>query len=137
MKWWVLWVLAVVVVALLANEFRSIRREEAKRKREAQYESIAQSYSRELRLGLHSKSVEDYLGTKGATFITVTTNAVGDTGLVKIGEEDHPWLCSVQYVFVAFQFGPDTVRVDARANVASGAEVLKEISVLQQYGGCL
>ena len=106
MKRWLLLMLVVIVAISLAVAFRSYVKSEAKKKREADYQSALQAYSHDLRPGLTRPQVENHLRSKGAPFTQMCCvderSALAD--LVKIGEEDHPWYCSEHYVFLAFEF---------------------------------
>ena len=88
------------------------------------------------RPGLVRKQVENVLRSKGAAFTQVCCveerSALAD--LVKVGEEDHPWYCSENYVHVAFEFAA-TESHDSLKSYDS--DVLKRVRIFQQLGGYL
>jgi hypothetical protein len=103
----------------------------SKKKREAGFQFLAESYSRGLKPGLPRKTVEDYLKSKGTAFETMWDNRTL-TDLVKIGEEDHPWYCSENSVFIRFQFAQAEW---GEAALPSG--VLTRVDRYDQMRGCL
>ena len=131
MKWALLSLAALILLALPATHLRFIQRGAAKKKREAGFQFLAESYSRGLKPGLPRKTVEDYLKSKGTAFETMWDNRTL-TDLVKIGEEDHPWYCSENSVFIRFQFAQAEW---GEAALPSG--VLTRVDRYDQMRGCL
>ena len=115
---------------------RSYIKSEAKKKREAGYQSALQAYSHDLRPGLTRPQVENHLRSKGARFTQMCRvderSALAD--LVKFGEEDHPLYCSEHYVFVAFEFAGTESQQPFRPYES---DVLKRVRIFHQLGGCL
>jgi hypothetical protein len=64
MKRWLLVVLAAILIVSAGAALRSHTKSEAKRKREAAYESTLGAYSQNLKPGLTRKEVEEYIGGK-------------------------------------------------------------------------
>jgi hypothetical protein len=85
-------------------------KKKARQKREAGYESTLLSYSQVLKPGMNRKEVEDYLHGKNITVRQMCCVAANELSkrswddLTKIGQEDAPWFCSENNVYVAFQF---------------------------------
>lgn len=134
-RWLVLAIVAMIVVSAIIA-LRSRAASEAMRKREAGYQLALQAYSRVLRPGMSRRQVEDYLHGKGTVFEQVwcVEDRTAFADLVRIGEEDHPWYCSVNYVYVAFQFAATEGHPPLKAY---DSDVLKDVGILSQLGGCL
>ncbi len=54
--------------------------------------------------------------------------------LVRIGQEDAPWYCSENYVFVAFEFAAVESHNPLKAY---DTDSLKTVTLYRQLGGCL
>ena len=88
------------------------------------------------------KEVEDHLRARNVKFRQMccveedkrfSTNVYDD--LVKIGQEDAPWVCSEKNVYVAFQFiGPHQ---DGLGPAADASDRLRAISIYRWLEGCL
>ena len=113
MKRSVRWILAVLAIVLLSFGVRKVAKSHARRKREAGYQSTLNSYSQALKPGMTRKEVENYLREKNLEFRQMCCvdfregQKVPWDDLVKIGEEDAPWYCSSNNVYVVFQFTKD------------------------------
>ena len=136
MKQWLLVLIGVIIAASAGAAFRSHVRSEAKKKREAVYESTLQAYSQNLKPGLTRKEVEGYLRVKGTAFTQMCCieerSAFAD--LVQIGKEDAPWYCSEHYVRIAFEFAAAESHNPIKAY---DTDVLKTVTIFHQLGGCL
>lgn len=82
----------------------------ARQQREAGYQSILRSYNERFKPGVTRKEVEKYLHAESIPFrqmccveIVVPSKDVYDD-LTKIGQEEKPWFCSENNVYIAFQF---------------------------------
>lgn len=143
---------------------RAIQKREAAYQRAVSYQSLLHRYSEALKPGMTRKEVEGYLRTNDVHSYTevlkpgMTRNEVeaflrGDgvsffiffprwlaedhayADLVKIGQEEHPWYCSEQDVYIAFHFiATEPLTANYRA---SDTDTLKNISIFYQLGGCL
>jgi hypothetical protein len=135
MKRLLLAVLAVPMIAVLWPACGHVKSQD-RQQREATYESVLNSYSRDLRLGLSRKEVEEYLRRKAITFTQMCCveerSAFAD--LVKIGEEPHPWYCSENFINIAFEFRATEPH---HPFIADDTDVLKTIRIFRQFGGCL
>lgn len=109
--------------------------------REMAYQSVLRSYADVMKPGMSRKEVEDYLTVKNIGFRqmycvdrTQFSKGVYDD-LTRIGEEEAPWFCSYNNVYVAFQFtGPK--RPDL-SPTAAPADTLREVSLYRWLEGCL
>jgi len=125
-------------VAVRSHVKSEARKEsEASKKREAVYDSTLRAYSQKFKPGLTRQEVEEQLRTKNTTYMQLCclerSTSVADT--VKIGEEGHPWYCSENYVYIAFEFAaaePHNLPISAYGN-----DILKKVSIFRQLGGCL
>ena len=127
---------ALIVVVFSAFAIRYVRSKRAEKKREAAYQSALSAYSKDLRPGMTRKDVEDYLRAKGIQFQRMCCieerSAAAD--LAKIGQEDIPWFCSENNVYVAFEFAatePHEYWID------SDSDTLKRVSIFRWLQGCL
>ena len=95
-------VLSTVVVGI-----RYELRKKAQKKREAAYASSLHFYTEELKIGMTRKEVEEYLRAKNTTFMRMccvdfSGSRASLDDLTRIGQEDAPWFCSENNVYVAF-----------------------------------
>jgi hypothetical protein len=151
MKRWLLLTAALVVIALSVVgvryelEKRAHRKREleklAQEKREVVYQSALHSYSEGLRPGMTRKEVEDYLRAKHITFGQSCCVDPKDLpkgvydDLTKIGQDEAPWFCSANIVYVAFRFtGPERHSVGW---TAEASDTLKAVTVYRRLEGCL
>ena len=139
------WLLALFVIILVGSSIAAFRahsnsvdkRElEAKQRRDSDYESEVRSYSQKFELGTTRGKVEEEFRTQGVSFEQmVTVNERGEfADLIKLGEEEHPWYCSENYVYVAFEF----VSTEPHQSLkVSDSDVLREIRRDDRLSGCL
>jgi hypothetical protein len=145
MRRWFLY-LAIPLIAALAVGWRihHVSEERAQSSREIEYQKTLRSYSEILKTGTSRKEVEGYLSAKKIPFRQmccvaekefsrgVYDNTYDD--LVKIGQEDVPWACSENNVYIAFQFlGPNKNSVPA----PEPSDTLKDVSVYHWLEGCM
>ena len=138
--------LAITLIAGLAVVWRvhDVSEEKAQSRREIEYQKNLHSYSEILKTGMSRRQVEDYLSAKKIRFRQmccvgtkefsrgVYDNTYDD--LVKIGQENVPWACSENNVYIAFQFlGPHKNSVPA----AGPSDTLKDVSVYHWLEGCM
>jgi hypothetical protein len=142
MKRILLLMLLLVGVGLLGWGIRHGLKLQAKRKREAAYQSALLSYTQVLKPGMTRKEVEDYLRARNVGFSQMCC-VVGIQGppkgslddITKVGQEDAPWFCSEHYVFVAFQF-EDHGQYKSILG-ADDNDILKSVTIYHNLGGCL
>ena len=133
--------LLLVGVVLLVLGIRHELKLQAKRKREAAYQSALLSYTEVLKPGMTRKEVEDYLRARTVDFSQMCC-VVGQVhpkhsldDITKVGQEDAPWFCSEHEVFVAFQF-EDHGQYKSILG-ADDKDILKSVTIFEQLGGCL
>ena len=136
------WLLRIAVVALVLTSgavFRSHLRSEAKKRREAAYQSALQSYSENLKPGMTRNDVENYLRTSNVRFgqmCCLGKQYYVDT--VKVGEEGAPWYCSEAYVYVAIEFSATQSHEPlSGSHLARDSDVLRRIELFRPLTGCL
>jgi hypothetical protein len=130
-NWWLIPLIVAVGIALAAPSCYIVRRGHAKRIREANYQSMLQSYSAILKPGVSRKDVEQSIRTRGINFerrCCITQSEYDD--FVRIGNEPAPWYCSEHNVFLAFRFQQAWPE-------PSDSDVLKTISVEHKLDNCL
>jgi hypothetical protein len=134
MKRWLLIVLMSGVVALSVYVSRSIFNARAQARREAAYQSALHFYSQALHPGSTRKDVEMFLKANRTRFeqICCIKGVPGYSDLVKIGEEEHPWYCSENYVFIALQFAEVPPFFQPH-----DTDVFRGVSMFRRLGGCL
>ena len=140
---WLLVIGLFLVAGLLAFGVRQVLKQRAKKRREIGYEMTLRSYSAVLKPGATRKDVEDYLRAKNVEFCQMCcvnskskfSESVYDD-LVRIGQEDAPWYCSDNNVYVAFQFaGPH--RSASLGPEAAGSDTLSAVTLFHWLEGCL
>ena len=140
-----LWPLALVLPALLIAvtivRHRLARREQ--KKRQAVYELTLRSYQEALKPGMTRKEVEDYLRAKNANIRQMccvnpreSPNRSSLDDLVKIGQEEIPFVCTENNVYVAFQFADHEHRHDYEIR-DSDLDTLRAVTIYRQLEGCL
>ena len=144
MRHWYPYLAASIIALLIAIGVRHVRRERARRSRELEYSKALESYSRVLKTGMNRMRVESYLSSQNIPFrqlccVSVkefTRGVYDDTydDLVKIGQEDVPWVCSANNVYVAFQFLGS--RKDS-PSTGESSDTLKDITIYHHLEGCL
>jgi hypothetical protein len=141
MKWKRLLILVIVsaVGVTLAFLIRSRVRAAAQREREAGYPLALRAYSEIVQPGMTRKEVENALRSRATSFSKILgpfggTAEYGD--LVKIGEEDAPWYCSEEYVYVAFVFSA-VEKHDLEHHLGADSDVLKKVQIFRPDTGCL
>ena len=130
------WLLGTIVLIILAASafVAHVRRDTARRKREADFQALLAEHLRNLRPGMMKRrGAEQYLQDKHLPFEQESsggTNGVAD--LIRIPREDHPWYCSAWLVSVEAEF--------LRADPSPGphdSDVLQSIRVTSKGDGCL
>jgi hypothetical protein len=139
MKRILLLILVLFIAGLCVLGVRYRLKKQAQRRREAAYQVALHSYTQILKPGMIRKEVEGYLRTKNIPFRQMC--CVGDFSkrswddLTKIGEEDTPWFCSENNVYVAFQF-TDRGQHEAMWQ-ANDLDTLKAVTIYRWLEGCL
>lgn len=132
---------AILILVLAVVGVRRVREKQAQKKRDEAYEAILQAYSAALMPGTARKDVESYLRAKNVAFqqmCCVERKAFSDgvyDDLVKIGQEDVPWFCSENNVYIALQFagtGHPKMTPDA-----DPLDRLRAVTIFHWLAGCL
>jgi hypothetical protein len=141
---WYFYLAIVIAVLIGAFGVQHVFQERAQRRREVEYQKALRSYSRVLKTGMTRKQVEEYLSSNKLLFRQlccvsvkefsrgVFDNAYDD--LVKVGQEDVPWFCSENNVYIALEF------LGSRKDSLPGAEpsdMLKDVTIYHKLDGCL
>jgi hypothetical protein len=143
MRRWYLYLAASITVLFVAFGVSHVREERAQRGRELEYKKALKSYSEVLRTGMTRKQVEDYFSSRNIPFRQLCCVSVKEFSrgvyddayddLVKIGQEDVPWICSENNVYIAFQFFGS--RKDSFPSEPS--DTLKDVTIYHHLEGCM
>jgi Na+-transporting NADH:ubiquinone oxidoreductase subunit NqrC len=144
MRRWYFYLGSLVAVLVVVFGLRYVIEERAQRRREVDYQKTLRSYSELLKTGMTRKQVEEYFSAKKVVFRQLCCVSVKEFSrgvydntyddLVKIGEEDVPWFCSENNVYIAFQFlGPQKDSLPG----AEATDTLKDVTIYHKLDGCL
>lgn len=108
MKYWLL-IAAVAVLAFAVIAISNVREKRSQQKRDVAYQTKLRLYSEVFQPGMTRKEVEDGLRAKNEVFRQMCCVNIKKTmdvwdDLVKIAQENPPWICSEKNVYIAFQF---------------------------------
>ena len=119
-----------------------LKQKQAEEKHEVAYQSALRTYTRLFKPGVHRREVEDYLRANNIKFRQMccvnpkeSPNRRSWDDLVKIGEEEIPWVCSENNVYAAFQF-TDHAEHDVKWG-ADDLDTLKALTIYHQLEGCV
>ena len=135
-------VAAVIIGLWLAKHERD--RKEAE-KSETGYQTVLGQYGIEVKAGMTREQVEQYLQSSGKQFKQmccvanfkgehVSSARAGYDDLVKIAEENVPFICSENNVYIAFEFNPKS---QGELPETNPSDVLKRVSVFHHLEGCM
>jgi hypothetical protein len=124
---------------------RHLREQRKGAEREAYYQSVLAKSTSDLKPGMNREQVERRLQNDGRRFnqMCCVANFRGEYAsfvgsswddLVKIGEEDTPWFCGENNVYIAFEFNPKSQGERPETNPS---DTLKRVSVFHHLEGCL
>jgi hypothetical protein len=123
MKPWIYLSATFVLIVILGATISHVRKTQARRQREFEYQSVLRSYRAALTLGTVRGEVEKYLQSKGVRYQEFCCDPrYSDSEIVKIGEAPAPWYCSRNIVYIQFQF-------------TTGS--LKDVSLYEKLEDCL
>ena len=144
MKRIILLQLVLAVIGLVAFGLRRRLAINAKHNREATYEERLRSLTEALKPGMTRKQVEDYFhvtnGEYSETCCVVfekSDNRQSFDELVKVGQEDHPWYCGENNVYIAFQFNDYEKQSPYWKIKDNDLDTLKAITIYRQLENCL
>ena len=134
----------MIVVLVVAFGVRHVFQERVRRRREVEYQKALQSYSGVLKTGMTRRQVEEYLSAKNLLFRQLCCVSVkefsrgmydnANDDLVKIGQEDVPWVCSENNVYIALEFLSSQKDSLPRAEPS---DKLKDVTIYHKLNGCL
>ena len=139
MKYWPL-LAAVVVIALVLIGIRNVSEKRSQQKRDVAYQTALRSYSEVIKPGMTRKEVEDSLHTRNKVFrqmccVDIKKSMDVWDDLVKIAQEDPPWVCSEKNIYIAFQFaGTEAHAAPPRADPS---DRLTAVTIYPWLEGCL
>jgi hypothetical protein len=135
-------ILVLFVAGLCGLGVRYRLKKRVQRRREAVYEAALRSYTQVLKPGMTRKEVEDYLRAKNIEFRQICCVDIKESSkrrswddLTRIGEEDVPFVCRENNVYVAFQFTDHEQR--GTGWQANDLDALKALSIYHSLEGCL
>ena len=137
MKRWVAIGLASVVIATASILVYRLLAKRAQQNRETTYHAVLRAYSTVLTPGMKRAAVEKYLSSKGDTFSqiwNVERNYGTADDIVKIGQEDGPWYCSRENIYIAFLF---ISAEDPRLQQVTDSDTLRGVTIWPHSEDCL
>jgi hypothetical protein len=139
MKYWRL-IAAVAVLAFAVIAINNVREKRSQRKRDVAYQTALRSYSEVVKPGMTRKEVEDLLHARNKAFrqmccVDIKKPIGVEDDLVKIAQEDPPWVCSDKNIYIAFQFAG--ARPQAAPPHAEPSDKLTAVTIYPWLEGCL
>jgi|ERR1022692_469916 hypothetical protein len=139
MKYWRL-LLAIVLITIVVIVVNNGREKRSQQKRDLAYQAELRSYSEVFQPGMTRKEVEDLLRTRNKVFrqmccVDIKKSMDVWDDLVKIAQEDPPWVCSEKNVYIAFQFAG--TEPHATPPSAEPTDKLTAVTVYPWLEGCL
>jgi len=136
-KRWAVLLGAVLLIAGGAIFIHNNLARRAEQKRQIDYRRITTEYSDALKRGTNRAEVETYIRSRGQSFqqmCCVGTRRDAWADLIKIGEENAPWYCSKNNVYVAFEFDAPEPRSTTKA---LDNDRLLSVTLYQRLEECL
>jgi len=137
MKRWLVVLIVAIIAVSSAIYLRDVFKTGARKRRESAYQAALQTYSQNLKPGLNRKDVESYLRARniGFTQMCCVLERSAFADLVKVGQEDAPWYCSEQYIYIAFEFR--AAEAHSLQSPIYDSDRLKTVEIFPQLSGCL
>lgn len=139
--WWTAGVLLGAVIVVVAAAVGLQRIADRARQREEGYQEALRSHVATFTIGMPRRDVEARLRADGRQFdhaCCISGSPRGLNGawdvLVPLGAEHAPWYCSVESIYIGFEFTPDVPRRDPDAR---DEDRLTRISLFRRMEGCL
>jgi hypothetical protein len=134
---------AVIAISLWLVQHMRDRHEAADR--ESGYQTVLAQYAVQLKPGMTREQVERYFQNNGKQFKQmccvanfkgeyVSFDRAGYDDLVKIAEENVPFFCNENNVYIAFEFNPKS---QGELSHTNGSDILKTVSVFHQFERCM
>jgi len=132
--------LAVVLIIVLAIVINNVREKRSWQKRDLAYQEALRSYSQDFKPGMSRKEVEDLLHIRNKAFrqmccVDIKKSMDVWDDLVKIAQEDPPWVCSEMNIDIAFQFAG--TRVHAAPPSAAPSDKRTAVTLYPWLERCL
>ncbi len=132
---------AIAVGVLVVIGIHNLRKKRAEAKRNAVYQTVLRSYSATLKPGMTRKEVEDYFHANGIVFRQMCCVDIKKPmgvwdDLVKIAQEDPPFVCSEKNIYIAFQFAGSRSPDRAKGWSAEASDKLIAVSLYPWLEGC-
>jgi hypothetical protein len=139
MRYWAL-LAAGVFIAFVLIGMHNVREKRSQQKRDVAYQTALRSYSEVIKPGMTRKEVEDLLHARNKAFRQLCCVDIKKPmgvwdDLVKIAQEDPPWICNAKNIYIAFQFGG--TRPQAAPPSAEPSDRLTAVTVYPHLEGCL
>jgi hypothetical protein len=124
--------LGCIIVWFVQHRSEEYKDEVGASHRQLIYQSILQSYTKSLKIGMTRAQVQDSLRMRGAEFsdICCLEKDASSAEITKIGFETGPWYCTGFDVYVAFHFTGQLASRDP-------SDALKRISIQSLPVDCL
>lgn len=139
MKSWRRLLVVLLALSVCLFSIRYVSKLRAQKRRALTYQAALEPYSQALRPGMTREEVEDYLRANNAPLYhmcCVKPKGSSDGAydrLTKVGQEEVPWFCSQNNIYIAFLFtGPKRV-----ATTADASDRLTSIELYPHLEGCL
>jgi hypothetical protein len=132
-----IWRLAALaaIIGLVAIAINNMHEKRSREKRNIAYQATLRSYSEVFKPGMTRKEVEGLLRSRNNIFrqmwcVDIKKSVDVWDDLVKIAQEDAPWVCSEKNIYIAFQF-------TGTASRAEPSDTLISVTVYPWLEGCL
>ncbi len=136
--------LVLVAIGLVAFGVRRQLAINAKKNRQAFYEAKLRSFTQALQPGMTRKQVQDYFHANNVEYSEeccgVFDNSVHRHSfdeLVKVGQEDHPWYCGENDIYIAFQFADHEKLMPDWQIKDNDLDTLTAIKIYNQLQNCV
>jgi hypothetical protein len=138
MRYWPL-LAAVTVIAFVPIYIHNVRERQSQERRDAAYQVLLGAYSEVIRPGMSRREVEDLLHARNEAFrqmccVDIKKPVDVWDDLVKIAQEDPPWVCREKNIYIAFQF--TGTRASATPASAQSSDKLTAVSIYPRLEGC-
>lgn len=144
MKRIILVLLALVAIGVVAFGVHRRLEMNAKKNRQGTYKTKLRSFTEALTPGMTRKQVEDYFHANKVAYSEECCVVFDNSDhrhsfdeLVKVGQEDHPWYCGENNVYIAFQFADFKKQVPDWQIKDNDLDTLTAITIYNQLENCL
>ncbi len=139
MRYWP-FLAAVVVVALVLIGIHNARQKRSQQERDVAYQTALRSYSEVIKPGMTRSEVEGLLHARNKVFRQMCCVDIKKPmgvwdDLIKIAQDDPPWICSEKNIYIALQFAG--TRPQAAPTSAEPSDTLTAVTLYPHLEGCL